>query len=184
MKGIGVVFDIDDLGGGFYGFAAWRIFMRNLRPENIVGYVLREGDTSETLSGNRREFCIAIFGVGLDIDFVRKVFEACTEKGLAPLSRRFILSPHLDSEPLVKVGMVDSTGRLVQDEWNRIFHDLCKDCGWGYAPKKVTVDLSEELKSELKELQRRTVTCASESQPKSQPKQIPTKRKWYQFWKW
>jgi len=185
MKGIGVVFDINDLGGGFYGSTAWRIFLRNLRPENIIGCVLREGDTSETLSGNQREFCIAVFGAELNTDLFEKVFKDCSEKGLASSNRRFLLSPKLDSEPLIEAGIVDSMGRLVQDEWNRIFHDRCKDCGWGFAPKSVPGDLSPELKSELKELQSRTVTKirTSGSQSKSQPTQNSTKRKWWQFWK-
>ena len=185
LKGIGVVFDIDDLGGGFYGSAAWRIFLRNLRPENIIGCVLREGDTSETMSGNRREFCIAVLGAELNTDLFVKVFKDCSEKGFASSNRRFILSPKLDSEPLMEAGIVDSMGRLMQDEWSRIFHDRCKDCGWGFAPKSVPGDLSPELKSELKELQSRTVTKirASGSQSKSQPTQNSTKRKWWQFWK-
>jgi hypothetical protein len=185
MKGIGIIFYIDDLGGGFYSSAAWRIFLRNLRPENIIGCLLREGDTSETLSSNRREFCIAVFGAGLDIGFIRKVFEDCSEKGLASSNRRFILSSTLDSEPLMDAGVVDSMGRLVQDEWSRIFQDRCKDCGWGYAPKSVPSDLTHELKSELKELQSRTVTKVRVSGPqsKSQTTQNSTKRKWWQFWK-
>ena len=152
MKGIGVVFDIDALGGGFYGSQAWRIFMRQLPPENITGCSLREGDTNETLNGSRREFCISIFGAGLDVEMVKKAFTDSSEKGLAALNRRFIISPKLDSEPLVEAGMIDSVGRLVQDEWSRIFHDRCKDSGWGFAPKKITVDLPAELKTELKAL--------------------------------
>jgi hypothetical protein len=149
IKGIGVVFDIDASGGGFYGDAAWRILMKNLRPENITGCMLREGDTSETLNGRRREFCIGIFGIGLDIEVVKATFAYSSEKGLAVQNRRFILSPRLDSEPLAQVGMIDSFGRLVEEKWSRIFHDRCKDYGWAYAPKKVTLDLSAELKTEL-----------------------------------
>jgi len=153
MKSIGVVFDIDELGGGFYGSRAWRIFMRQLPPEKIIGATLREGDTSETLTGSRREFCIGVYGAALDVEVVKRAFAGCSEKGLAPADRRFILSPRLDSEPLLEAGMIDSVGRLAQDEWSRMFHDRCKDCGWGYAPRKVTVELPPELRNELKALQ-------------------------------
>lgn len=183
MKGIGVVFDIDELGGGFYGSQAWRIFMRNLRPERIIGCVLREGDTSETLGGSRREFCIAVFGIGLDIEFVKAAFVDSSEKGLATSNRRFILSPKLDSEPLVEAGMIDSVGRLAHDEWSRSFHDRCKDSGWGFAPKKITVDLPPELKTELKTLQAKTVSGATPSAqpaPTSSPPQAS--KPWWKFW--
>ncbi len=152
VSGIGVVFDIDALGGGFYGSKAWRIFMRNLRPERIVGCNLREGDTRETLSGNRREFCIAVWGIDVDTEAIRSAFATCSETGLAALERRFISSPQLDSEPLVEAGRIDAEGRLVQDEWSRMFHDRCKDCGWGYAPRSVSYELSPELKAELEAL--------------------------------
>ncbi len=93
MKGIGVVFDVDALDGGFYGSQAWRIFMRNLSPERIIGCILREGDTRATLNGSHREFCIGIFGSGLDVEAVKAVFASSSEQGLAPSNRRFILSP-------------------------------------------------------------------------------------------
>ncbi|MFQ5752268.1 MAG: hypothetical protein ACE5HI_09750 [bacterium] len=183
MKGVGVVFDIDELGGGFYGAQAWRIFMRNLRPEKIIGCILREGDTSKTLSGSHREFCIGVFGMDLDIEVVKAAFAGSPEKGLAALNRRFILSPRLDSEPLVEAGTIDSVGRLVQDEWSRSFHDCCKDCGWGFAPKKITVDLSPELNTELKTLQGKTtasVTPTAQSVPVVSPPQAS--KPWWKFW--
>lgn len=166
MKGIGVVFDIDALGGGFYGSQAWRIFMRNLSPEKIISCTLREGDTSETLNGRCREFCISVFGPGLDVEAVKAAFASSSEKGLAPPNRRFIHGPQLDSEPFVEAGMIDSVGRLIRAEWDRGFHDRCKDYGWGFAPRKITVALSLELKNELNGLQDRKV---SGSAPTAQP---------------
>jgi hypothetical protein len=66
MKGVGIIFDIDGLGGGFYGAVAWRIFMHNLNPGSIKGCSLKEGDTNETIYGKRREYCIAVLGENLD----------------------------------------------------------------------------------------------------------------------
>lgn len=99
--------------------------MRNLRLEKIIGCMLRESDTSETLSGSRREFCIGIFGIGLDVEIVKAAVAASSEKGLAISNRRLILSPRLESEPLVQAGMIDPVGRLVEDKWSRISHDRC-----------------------------------------------------------
>jgi hypothetical protein len=126
--------------------------MRNLQPETIIGCTLREGDTRETLNRRRREFCIGISGIELDVEAVRAAFASCAEEGLPESSRRFILSPRLEAEPLVEAGMIDSLGRLVQDEWSRIWHDRCKDCGWGFAPKRIIEDLPPELETELKAL--------------------------------
>jgi len=155
ISALGIVFNIDDLDGGSYGSKAWRIFMRNLRPEDIIGCMLKEGDTRQTLDGCQREFCIAVFGLALDGAVVRKAFENSDEKGLAPLARRFTSSP--ESEPLVYAGIIDSLGRLVQEEWSRIFHDRCKDCAWGFAPKSVRSDLTPELKAELETLRNKAV---------------------------
>jgi hypothetical protein len=167
MKGVGVVFDIYALGGGFYGSKSWDIFMRNLRPEKITGCTLRAGDTSETLKGAKREFCIAIFGDKLNIEDVKEAFAASSENGLAPLGQRFILSPQLDSESFAETGTVDPVGRFVQNAWTRAFHDRCKKCDWGYMPTKVSADISPELKTELELLQSKTVQV---------------KKPWWKFW--
>lgn len=148
-KNIGIALNIDSLGGGFYGAKAWRIFMRHLPKENIIGCILKEGGIWDTLNGRQREFCIAVFGE-FDETALRAAFESADEQGLAALERRFVSNP--EAEPLVHVGVVDSFGRLVQDEWSRVFHDCCKDCGWRYAPKAITVDLTPELKAELESL--------------------------------
>jgi hypothetical protein len=191
MSDLGVVFDIDALGGGFYGDKAWRIFMRTLVPGNIVGCTLREGDTNEALRGGRREFCIAVFGPRLDVDRMRKAFEGSSERGLATATRRFLFGPRLDSEPLADAGRVDFMARLVQDEWSRVVHDRCKECDWGFAPKTVPSSLPADLASELEALQRRTRTAAEPathtpiSTPKmtaNEPSTTPTKQ-WWQFWR-
>lgn len=182
-SGIGIVFNIDDLGGGFYGDKAWRIFMSALKPTAIVGCTLHEGDTNETLGGRRREFCIAVLGTGLDLSLVRKTFENCSDKGLAPPARRFVEDSRLASEPLVDSGRIDVAGRLVQDEWSRVVHDQCKDCGWGFAPRKITVNLSPDLKTELKALQDKTVSgSAPTAQPMATVSPRQVSKPWWKFW--
>ena len=167
MKGVGVVFDIYALGGGFYGAKSWEIFMRSLRPEKIAGCTLRSGDTSETMKGGKREFCIAMFGDKLNVEDVKDIFANSAEKGLAASDRRFMLGPQLDSESFAETGTIDPVGRLVQNEWARAFHDRCKKFDWGYIPNKMPADLSPELKTELDLLQSKIVNV---------------KKPWWKFW--
>ncbi len=167
MKSVGVVFDIYALGGGFYGSKSWDIFMRNLRPEKIVGCSLRAGDTAETRKGAKREFCIAVFGDKLNIEDVKAAFAASSENGLAPLDRRFMVSPELDSESFAETGTVDHAGRFVQNAWARAFHDRCKKSDWGYIPTQVSADISPELMAELELLKSKVVQI---------------KKPWWKFW--
>jgi ABC-type polar amino acid transport system ATPase subunit len=150
--GIGIVFDIETLGEGYYEAKAWRTVMKHLQPSRITGCVLKEGDTQATLRGRAHEFCIAIYGAEPDVNYVKGVFADLEEEGLAPKNRRFMDNPQLDAEPLVLAGTIDSFGRLVRDTWDRGFHDWCKESGWGYNPKRVPRDLSYELRNELAKL--------------------------------
>ena len=132
-----ILFDIDDLGGGFYGNKAWRIFMKNCDPDRLLNSVLLEGDISETLAGHERIFCIAVQNLDLSvITYLKESFESCEEKGLLPLDKRFIEGNVTDATSLVIRGSIDSFGKFVTNEWTRIDEDLCKECGWEYAPVK------------------------------------------------
>ena len=208
FPGIGVVFDIDDLGGGFYGYEAWKIFMKHLDPSKLIGSTLLEGDTTETLNGGANEFCIAVCG-GIDVDYVRSAFADLTEEGLAPPDRRFIEKPQLDSEPLPDRARVDGEGFFVTESWTRVDHDLCKGTGWGFRPVSAPDDLPPELAEELEALRRGGV---SETEEESEPVEeeveavaededvaveeeaveaeaeapigdAPVQKAWWQFWK-
>ena len=153
-KGIGIVFDIDALGGGAYGSVAWRCVMRHLDPKRLAGGMLFHGDTNATLHGRANDHCIAICGDRVDADYVRSTFADVEEPGLCPPERRFIESPQLGREPLMRAGEVDEAGCFVEDEWSRMFHDRCKDTGWGYRPRRITVSLTPELRAELDRMMR------------------------------
>jgi hypothetical protein len=152
FPGIGIVFNIDELGCGFYGYQAWRIFMKRVAQGKIRNTVLKEGDTSATLAGKENEFCIALYGPLLNPEHFRKIFEPLTDKGLVPLDRRFIAKPALDDEPLPVRGRIDLHGYFVTDEWTRVDHDLCKEAHWKYRPGKIPDELPENLVSELKKM--------------------------------
>ncbi len=154
FPGIGVVFDIDGMGGGFYGYYAWRLFMKHLAPKQLGPCILVEGDTAATLSGQANEFCIGIYGLILDINYIRETFEYLEDLGLAPVHRRFIEKMALDGQPLPIKGQIDDFGRLVTKQWMRTEHDLCKEAGWGYCPEELPLSLEPSLRAELEVLKR------------------------------
>jgi hypothetical protein len=147
---VGLLFDIDDLGGGFYGGRAQRIIMKNLDPGLLKGATIKVGDTNKTLRGQERTFCIALCNV--DITYVRNNLKSVSTQGIINGEKRFLDEPALSREPLMILGSIDSMGRLVTEQWTRIDHDICKECGWGYAPTTISVKLEPNLSEELKQL--------------------------------
>jgi len=145
MRGLGLVFDIDGLGNGYYGDRAWRIFMKHVNSRSITGCSLEEGD----LQRHDREYCIAIRGVTLDVRSIAKVFSGLNEKGLALPDRRLLSESELERAFLVPAGRIDPVKRFVEPSWTRISHDRCKDCGWGYCPRQIPDDLPPNIRSEL-----------------------------------
>ncbi len=134
LHDLGVVFNIDGLGGGFYGSKAWRIFMEHVNPDSIAPCILKHGDTKATLNGVAGQYCIAICCATRDLNQLKLVFTQLEHEGLEPINRRFIEKTALNSEPLVIKGRIDAEGRLVTDEWDQGDHDRCKEKGWKYAP--------------------------------------------------
>ncbi len=132
---LGILFDIDELSGGFYGNKAWRIFMKNCNSKKLCDSTLFEGDTSGTLAGRERIFCIAVQTFdSSSIIHLKESFKICQEKGLLPPDGRFIEGNVTDTNSLLIRGRIDSIGRFVTDKWTRVDEDLCKECGWEYAP--------------------------------------------------
>ena len=153
FPGLGIVFDIEGLGGGFYGFRAWQIFTKNLDARKLGHFcVLVDGDTAATLAGRSNEYCIGIYGSEDTISYVRNIFEDLDEPGIATFHRRFIEKIALDNEPLPIRGQLDFGHRLVTDEWNGMDHEICKGSGWGYYPKKISISLEAVRLAELEEM--------------------------------
>lgn len=100
-KKIGVVFDIDAL-GGIYGYSAYKIFFKNLDPLRMGHFNIFDGDTKGSLYGNDNQYCIAVQtrdpGV---IDYVKDTMSKADDEGLAPLNQRFIEDPAIEAELLV-----------------------------------------------------------------------------------
>lgn len=117
MSQIGILFDIDELGGGFYGYASYKIFFGALDTSQLSGCALRDGDTNATLRGGARHCCISVeFADASKIDAVKNALSKSTAKGLLPLSSRFLGDALVRQEPLVFAGRISSTGELTNCE--------------------------------------------------------------------
>ena len=183
LPGIGVIFDIDELGKlglGSYGYKARHTFMKHVDPAKLAGCVIMHGDTNSTLYGASREFCIAVYGINLDVEYIKKVFGELESQGLSPQNRRFIEKPQLDSEPLPEYGKINALGALMKDSWDIEDHELCKEVGWQYKPQTIPSNLSAHLKNELADLAGNK-TSKVERQPSTSLSL--SYKKWWQFWK-
>ncbi len=121
MAVIGILFDIDQLGGGFYGKAAYQILFQCFPSGEVRGVNLYDGDTAGTLhlpgasTEDARLYCIAVEspeeGV---IRRVETLMSRSTEPGLRPLEQRFLRdAAAVKAQPLVFAGAIDENGVLV-----------------------------------------------------------------------
>lgn len=111
---IGVLFDIDELGGGMYGMAAYRVFFGALDPSQLSGCRVFDGDVRATLDGSARTYCIAVQALqSSQVDYIRATMrQLASSSGLLPVERRFIEGNVVGREPLVPAGVVDEKGTL------------------------------------------------------------------------
>lgn len=131
---IGVLFDIDELGGGFYRYAALRVLFECLDPQRLAGCTVLDGDTSETLAGRARTYCVAFQASDAEqAAYLRDALGRSEEKGLLPQTRRFLDGAAVDHHPLVLTGRVDSIGRLVVRGESGIGAGWVKGTRWGVA---------------------------------------------------
>jgi hypothetical protein len=128
---LGVIFDIDDLGGGFYGWEAYKIFFASLDPQRLTGCTLLDGDTSETLAGQAREYCIAVQSLDPSkILYVKEALSTRTDQGLLPVERRFIEGDVTSRNPLALAGNIDAAGKLVVREGSMIGEGWTEGTTW------------------------------------------------------
>jgi hypothetical protein len=114
MPTIGVRFDIDKAGGGYYGFACWKIFWQAITPETIGVASLYEGDTAATLNSRERVFCIAV--QSLDGGSIGKIKAALSQDAAFKAvcaSPMFVEGSSCTAEPLPDAGRIDAERNLV-----------------------------------------------------------------------
>jgi hypothetical protein len=199
FPGIGILFDIDKLGGGYYGYKAWQIFMRHVSSDELSACVLVEGDTLAQRGPLANLFCIGIYGLTADLRKIRERFEQLDEPGLAAMPARTVEKAVLDALPLPIRCNIDAFGRMTTDQWARIDHDLCWNSGWAYGPKQVPADLDENLRAQLQQMKTERpmemMTKGRHANPPEkaesamasggahQPSPQPKRRSWWRFWK-
>lgn len=114
MPKIGVLFDIDELDSGLYGYAAYKVLFAALDSRQIAGCALSDGDTSATLSGQANQYCIAIEAPDdSTIAIAKNALSKVDAKGLLPLPSRFMGDALANREPLVQAAYVGSAGELI-----------------------------------------------------------------------
>ena len=116
MPTIGVRFDIEKAGGGYYGFACWKIVWQAINPEEIGVASLYEGDTAATLNGQENVFCIGI--QSLDSGAIVKIKSALSQSEAFKrvcASPMFVEGSSCAAEPLSEAGRIDAGGNLVGD---------------------------------------------------------------------
>jgi len=113
MAKIGVLFDIDELDSGLYGYAAYKVFFNTIDTSLLDGCVLSDGDTNATLRGGANQYCIAVDGPNPAISVVRETLAKSEAKGLLPVNSRFMEEPAIHAEPLVQATFIGANGDLV-----------------------------------------------------------------------
>ncbi|MCI0604343.1 serine/threonine-protein kinase [bacterium] len=109
MAKLGVLFNIEELGGGAYGYSAYRILLRILGRNLLFESLLSDGDVGP----NWEYYCIAIELNDISrLHQIKSTLFRSNTKGLAKRQFRFLDGPSLDNAPLVIAGFVDSYGQL------------------------------------------------------------------------
>ncbi|MBS1826465.1 MAG: hypothetical protein JST93_14200 [Acidobacteria bacterium] len=110
MPQIGILFDAQKLGSGFYGYTAFRILFTQLPPRELAGCTLYHGEVGD---GRNRPYCIAVeCDSPTLLARVRQTFAASTARGLLPGSQRFLDDFALQEEVLAMAARVTSTGDI------------------------------------------------------------------------
>jgi hypothetical protein len=128
---VGVLFDIDGLGGGYYRYSAFSVLFKRLDPMRLTGCTLLDGDTSETLARNANTYCVAFQSVDpAQAGYIREALRDCDDEGLLPTSSRFVEGAVTGRHPLVVAGRIDGAGRLVVREGEGIGEGWVKGTPW------------------------------------------------------
>jgi hypothetical protein len=130
-KTIGLLFNIDRLGGGLYGAAACKILFEYLDPARLAGCRFGDGDTSRPLASMSGDYCIAIRAPSPEaVAYIRATMRQCPEPGLLRGEARFVEWAALTQEPLVYLGTVDESGVLVVPEDGMLYAAYARGTRW------------------------------------------------------
>jgi serine/threonine protein kinase len=107
MTSVGVLFDIEALGDGLYGYAAYKLLFVALGPQRLFGCSLSDGDVSN------RYYCIAIESDDpRQIAEIRMILTNGVASGLLSPSARFVDGSRVDRLPLVRAAYISESGEM------------------------------------------------------------------------
>lgn len=105
---MGIMFDVAQLGGGFYGLKAYKILFANLDPRLLKGCMIHDGDA---LAISSDLYCICVQTTKWEqLDYIRKAMGGVEAPGLLPAERRFVSGRVAASNSLVQAGFIDPEG--------------------------------------------------------------------------
>ncbi len=117
MPQLGILFDIQKLGNGFYGYSCFRILFSVLKASELAACTLSHGVLERD---GRRIYCVSIESVRLrSLMTMRHRLSASVARGLMPLDSRFVEEDDLYGDELALAASVSETGELMncQSRW-------------------------------------------------------------------
>lgn len=121
---LGILFDAQKLGSGFYGYTAFRILFSVVPPAQLAGCSLFHGEVGD---GRSRPYCISIESGDRSLLMrLKNAFAQSMARGLMPLADRFADESTLGEEVLalaarvtVQGDIADCQSRWLQEAWQR-----------------------------------------------------------------
>lgn len=114
MAQLGVLFDAQKLGSGFYGYTAFRILFTAVAPRDLAGCTLYHGEVGD---GRVRPYCIAIeTDDPTVIARVRQALTGSMVRGLLPPPQRFLDGQDLQEEVLALAARITAAGEITQTQ--------------------------------------------------------------------
>src|SRR5688500_19691302 len=113
MERLGVLFSIEELGGGAYGHSAYSRFLDMIDSSLLFDCALYDGD----IGGNWDFYCIAIESSDpTKLHRIKSAVFQSDARGLAIRQKRFLDGPAAQNAPLVFAGIIASQGELQRCE--------------------------------------------------------------------
>jgi len=129
---IGVMFDVAGLGGGDYGYSAYKIVFANLDPKRLAGCMIWDGDAM-AISSDR--YCICIQTTQKEqIDYVQHALGGIEAPGLLPGSLRFVTGRVASPNSLVNSGVIGQDGAFNVKKDGMIGEGWVDGTAWTIAP--------------------------------------------------
>lgn len=131
---IGILFDIDDLGEGFFRKNAYRLLFELLDPKRLTKCKLLAGHTVQTRAGSALHYCIAIQALDpSQIRYVKDTLADCSVPGLVTPAQRFLESPVIEQHQLQLDAQVDLAGNLVVHDQSMPGREWTEGTPWSVA---------------------------------------------------